>query len=210
MRYKVDGVVFDCWNTLFHTYYDRHHYDIVRKRLDISYSKYMKKFEEKMMLRRIDDYEQSIRDFFTDLGIDFSENDVIEFAGINMKRLSTARPYPETNKIICKLNAFKLGIITNTQKIAFEKIRKFKIIKEFDVIITSFENGLLKPDRRIFELMIDKMETDNLLMVGDNLHDDVLAAESCGFKAILIDRKNRYPGYSKRIKNLSQLVSILE
>ncbi|SCA99620.1 HAD hydrolase, family IA [Bacillus mycoides] len=82
---------------------------------------------------------------------------------------------------------FKVGIITNgsTQR------QKAKIINTglneyFDTIIISEEVGFSKPDKRIFELALKKLnvQPENTLFVGDDLEKDIAGCQNANIKGI--------------------------
>lgn len=81
----------------------------------------------------------------------------------------------------------KVAIITNgsTQR------QKAKIINTqlncyFEIIIISEEAGLSKPDKRIFELALKKLnvEPEDALFVGDDLEKDIGGCQNTGIKGI--------------------------
>lgn len=82
---------------------------------------------------------------------------------------------------------FKVGIITNgsTQR------QKAKIINTglneyFDTIIISEEVGFSKPDKRIFELALNKLnvQSEDVLFVGDDLEKDIAGCQNANIKGI--------------------------
>ena len=71
-----------------------------------------------------------------------------------------------------KKRGIVIGIITDlTAHIQYRKIAKLGLQDYIDHIVTSEEAGIEKPGRRIFELMLQKMELqpEEVLMVGDNI-----------------------------------------
>ncbi|WP_142385063.1 HAD family hydrolase [Cytobacillus massiliigabonensis] len=81
----------------------------------------------------------------------------------------------------------KVGIITNgsTQR------QKAKIIHThlnscFDLIIISEEAGFSKPDKRIFELALNKLnvQPEDTLFVGDDLEKDIGGCQNANIKGI--------------------------
>ncbi|GAH78864.1 unnamed protein product, partial [marine sediment metagenome] len=67
---------------------------------------------------------------------------------------------------------YKLGLISNTGYLDFNQLKKqFKLDNVFDIILPSYETRILKPNPRVFELMIKKLKIDknNVFMVGDSL-----------------------------------------
>jgi putative hydrolase of the HAD superfamily len=129
------------------------------------------------------------------------------------KEGTSQKPYPDTLKVLNELKeGYVLGLITNTYYYAYKQLNeRFKIDCLFDVVLKSYEIGILKPDPKIFEIMLRKLKvkSDEALMIGDSLEDDVKAAENFGIKGILIDRKNKYPSYKNRIVSLEELKKFL-
>ncbi|MED3076399.1 HAD family hydrolase [Bacillus wiedmannii] len=82
---------------------------------------------------------------------------------------------------------FKIGIITNgsthRQK---AKIINTNLNNYFDTIIISEEVGLSKPDKRIFELALNKLNVQpkNTLFVGDDLEKDIAGCQNANINGI--------------------------
>ncbi len=98
-----------------------------------------------------------------------------------------ARKKEDTISLIEKLHKnYKLGIISNTQPEHIEINRGQDLFKYFDIILLSYELGVRKPEREIFELASKKLQIPlaNLLFVDDNVRW-VGAARRHGLKAIL-------------------------
>ncbi|WOA59849.1 HAD family hydrolase [Bacillus mycoides] len=82
---------------------------------------------------------------------------------------------------------FKVGIITNgsTQR-QKAKIMNTSLNEYFDTIIISEEVGFSKPDKRIFELALKKLnvQPENTLFVGDDLEKDIAGCQNANIKGI--------------------------
>jgi 2-haloacid dehalogenase len=94
---------------------------------------------------------------------------------------------PQTVSLLYKLKpTYNLFGLTNwsaeTFPIAYER---FSFFKEFDGIVVSGREKLIKPDLRIFHLLLDryKLKTDDTLFIDDNIHN-IHAAEKIGLHAI--------------------------
>jgi len=93
----------------------------------------------------------------------------------------------------CKQQKLKLAIVSDlTAQIQFQKLKKLKLEKTFDVVITSEHVGVEKPHSRGFhaaltELGIKPYET---IMIGDNPKNDVFGASQIGIQTILLLRKD--------------------
>ncbi|MEK4912861.1 HAD family hydrolase [Bacillus sp. FSL E2-8887] len=82
---------------------------------------------------------------------------------------------------------FKVGIITNgsTQR-QKAKIMNTGLNEYFDTIIISEEVGFSKPDKRIFELALNKLnvQSEDVLFVGDDLEKDIAGCQNANIKGI--------------------------
>ena len=88
----------------------------------------------------------------------------------------------KSNKKHCKV-----GIITNgsTQR-QKAKIFNTNLNKYFETIIISEEVGFSKPDKRIFELALNKLnlQPENTLFVGDDLEKDIAGPQNANIKGV--------------------------
>lgn len=67
------------------------------------------------------------------------------------------RLYPETAECLESLHAcYKIGIIANQSLGSEERLKKFGIWKYIDILVASAEEGIAKPDRRIFEIALTR------------------------------------------------------
>ena len=89
-----------------------------------------------------------------------------------------------------KKNRIKIAILTDlTAHIQHRKLKKLGIAEYIDVLVTSEEAGMEKPDLKMFKLVQEKLyvKSEELLMVGDSKKKDIEGAESAGMKGILFD-----------------------
>ncbi|QWG28311.1 HAD family hydrolase [Bacillus mycoides] len=81
----------------------------------------------------------------------------------------------------------KVGIITNgsTQR-QKAKIINTNLNRHFDTIIISEETGFSKPDKRIFEFALKKLnvQPEDVLFVGDDLEKDIAGCQNVNIKGI--------------------------
>ena len=86
-----------------------------------------------------------------------------------------------------------------TAHVQFRKIQKLKLFKYADFIVTSEEAGVEKPDRRIFELAMMKLnkKPTEVCMIGDNYEKDAVGAISLGIHTFWLNRDNKkFPSHS--------------
>lgn len=82
-------------------------------------------------------------------------------------------------------NRYKLGVLTNNNKIQTERILSgLGIEKYFDFVFTYESFKLIKPNSEIFEKIMKKMgvKPDECLMVGDRYDVDLVPAEEIGME----------------------------
>ncbi len=79
-----------------------------------------------------------------------------------------------------------------TAYIQYRKIEKTKLDLYVGNIVTSEEAGVEKPNRKIFELALQKLNLlpCEVLMIGDSYERDYLGAKAAGIKALLYDKNN--------------------
>lgn len=88
----------------------------------------------------------------------------------------------------------RLALLTNGDgRAQRSKIDRFGLAPMFDHILIEGELGYGKPDRRVYEAALTKLEVapHEAWMVGDNLEWDVAAPESLGIRGIWIDTHGR-------------------
>jgi beta-phosphoglucomutase len=122
------------------------------------------------------------------------------------------RLFPDVLPALAELRRFgmPLGILSNWGLHLCDVLDSLDLLGYFEFVIVSSEEGLAKPDPRIFDLVVNKAERPRhrLLYVGDHIGDDVEGARMSGLDAVLIDRGDRQPeAPCPRINSLLELVS---
>ena len=99
--------------------------------------------------------------------------------------------YPGVVDTLDKLKAKGLALGALSDFPCDRKLDLLGLSSKFDVIMTSEETGLVKPDRRSFDLLAERLEADNgdVLFVGNSESYDVKGALAAGMRAALISKK---------------------
>lgn len=97
--------------------------------------------------------------------------------------------FPDAVQTLATLRAsgLKLGLITNgSVRMQSRKVECLALSSAFDVILISEAEGISKPDRRIFQRALDRLEVSpaQAVFVGDHPEVDVAGARSAGMRAI--------------------------
>jgi putative hydrolase of the HAD superfamily len=97
------------------------------------------------------------------------------------------------------MRGYKLGVITNTVTSREEHVRlamrRIDIEKYFDVVVTSVDLGIGKPDETIFlsALRTLGVTPEEAVMVGNRVDTDILGGNRAGMKTILLKWNDRHP-----------------
>ena len=108
-----------------------------------------------------------------------------------------------TRKIIERLKkqGFKLGLLSVHGKEWIEySSAKFDYHKLFDVVLYSFEIAVSKPDRKAYEIMIEKLgvKPEECMFVDDS-PENLVPAKALGMKAVLFEGADQLEAEFKRI-----------
>jgi putative hydrolase of the HAD superfamily len=90
----------------------------------------------------------------------------------------------------------KLAIVSNN--LLSEQVPKLKEIgfeQYFDVLVTSAEAGIAKPDKRIFEIALGKLSVSpgEAVVIGDSFEKDVAGAYNAGIRSIWFNPRGKLP-----------------
>ena len=111
----------------------------------------------------------------------------------------------------CNQKNIKIGICTDlTVHIQHRKIRKLGIDEYIDAIVTSEEVGVEKPDFKMYNKILEKLEVtpEETLFIGDSLKKDILGSMEYGMNAVWFS--NDYNKKCKNIQNFNELLEILK
>ena len=93
--------------------------------------------------------------------------------------------YPDTAQCLRTLKKkYRLGIIANQIPGAEKRLEEMGIRRYFDLIVTSAEEGVAKPDLRIFSIALTRAACtpDQAVMIGDRIDNDIVPAKQMGMK----------------------------
>lgn len=102
-----------------------------------------------------------------------------------------------------------LAIGSNANGVIHRVFERAGLRHYFRVFCDSCVEGVEKPDRRFFEIIVARGggRPQTTLHVGDLYHVDVAGARGAGLQAMLLDPLDLYAGYDvKRVKTLSDVV----
>ena len=103
------------------------------------------------------------------------------------------RLFPDTMKCLKKLHGqYRIGIIANQSLGSKERLERFGILEYIDLVVASAEEGMAKPDKRIFMIALEQAgcKVNEAAMVGDRLDNDIVPANEIGMYTIWIKQGN--------------------
>ncbi len=128
--------------------------------------------------------------------------------------------YNDTKRVLQILSErYRIGIIANQMLGSEERLVNFGIREYLDLIVASAEEGVQKPDKRIFEIALERAgcTADQAMMIGDRIDNDIVPAKELGFKTAWIKQgpgqcwhisgEREIPDHE--VHNLSELLMIL-
>ena len=131
------------------------------------------------------------------------------------------KPFKDAIPILAELKrrGINLGIIANQPLGTAERLKKWGMIKFFDVIAASAELGIAKPDPAIFQWALEQANCipRNAVMVGDRLDNDIAPANRTGIHTVRLLRgigayhepqsRDELPEYT--IRTLAELFDLI-
>ena len=106
--------------------------------------------------------------------------------------------YEEVPEVLRDLRAggYRIGLITNSERSFDVFERHFELDGLFDVAISSFDHGFMKPHPSIFEEGLRRagVAAAEAVMVGDSVPHDIQGALRLGMRGILVARSGLSTG----------------
>jgi HAD superfamily hydrolase (TIGR01509 family) len=121
---------------------------------------------------------------------------------------------PEDRVALRRLAAVRrLAVVSNSNGTVRAKLQRLDLAGFFEAIVDSREEGVEKPDPRIFARAALRMGAPpaSTLHVGDLYHVDVVGARAAGLRAVLLDPHDLYADHEcPRVPSLAVLAEALE
>lgn len=215
------AIIFDLWNTLAYNDTPQNPMMLLERKLGIKAEDY-KKIEKPFMTQKFPSVLEAAKHLCEFLGKDAdcsTINDLLDIWDKSRMRLAF---FPDVLPELEKLREkYKIALVSNTDCFTMKPFFENGYKKYFDEIAFSYDTGLLKPDPRLFRLVLHNLgvKPQEAVMVGDNLHDDVEAALGVGMHAVLMKRDPKefkfvpswmeHGTYEKEISSLKELGKFL-
>ncbi len=137
---------------------------------------------------------ERFRQIFRHYGVVLSEAELDAVA--QLQRISyqrSQRAIPGVIPLLEHLRGLKLGIGVVTNHLSAEqrdKLRDCALDSYVDVMVTSEDVGLPKPDPAMFRAVLAALDcgVEDVVMIGDSWQSDVLGATALGMRALWLNR----------------------
>jgi HAD superfamily hydrolase (TIGR01549 family) len=103
----------------------------------------------------------------------------------------------------------RIGVVSNANGTLCAKFERLGLAQCVDCVIDSADEGVEKPDPRIFERALELLgaRRETTMHVGDMYHVDVVGARAAGLHAMLFDPLNLYEDHAcERVGSLDMLI----
>lgn len=97
--------------------------------------------------------------------------------------------YPDTEECLRRLSKkYRIGVIANQSLGTAKRLEQHGILKYIDLVIASAEEGVAKPDARIFEIALERAgcQSKEALMIGDRIDNDIIPAKALGMGTVRV------------------------
>jgi 2-haloalkanoic acid dehalogenase type II len=204
----IKVIVFDLWNTLIHNTCTPTVPQMVKQELGLTgmdQNEFVRNYDKCLCTKPLLEIGEALQDLAKQCGthVDKETKEKI------MRQMEALREcvaaYPDTMPTLIRLKkkGLQLAVLSNTMYLGLEyALKKVPLYDVVDQIVTSYDEQAIKPEPAMFKAVERRfgVKANEILMVGDNEHNDVDAARKAGWHAILIDRMGRHKGKNTIIK----------
>jgi putative hydrolase of the HAD superfamily len=106
---------------------------------------------------------------------------------------------------------YRLAVVSNWDYSLHEVLRGFRLYDRFELVLASLEEGVEKPDPRLFQICLRRLGVNagETVHVGDDLVDDVQGAIAAGIRPVHLARDGVASSAETTIGSLSELPEVL-
>jgi HAD superfamily hydrolase (TIGR01662 family) len=211
----VKAILFDFWGTLVENGTTSPTREVLRiMRVHRPFREFIGPFEDTFFTKKWDSQEQGFRAVFDAFGARPHPIALEKCVGLWNKNKLLAKPYEDTEQVLqtLKSKGYKLALLSNTDNFSVDFVLdKYKLREYFDVVLFSYDCGLLKSDPRMFQKVLEQLGVDaaEAIMIGDSLETDVAGAKAAGVTAILVDHNGKRV-FSPKVAQLHEILPIIE
>lgn len=127
--------------------------------------------------------------------------------------------YPDAVQCLDFLSGkYKIGVIANQSLGTKQRLERYGLLQYIDLVIASAEEGVAKPDKRIFEIALNRSgcKACDSVMIGDRIDNDIVPANLLGMHTVWIKQsiwrywkqKNKVEEPDYTVNSLSELCKL--
>lgn len=108
-----------------------------------------------------------------------------------------------------RARGLQLTVVSNANGRLGALLERLDLVSSFDCVLDSHDEGVEKPDPRIFEIALARSNAvaDSTIHVGDLYQVDVVGARAAGLRGVLLDQQGLYEDADcPRVRSLADLV----
>lgn len=180
-KYKIRTIVCDLGNVLINVGDIRAELRDIHAGMDVSKYGCFKKRSLRAKIRKYETGKLSTEKFYTWFAKKTKKDiDVKNLDELFEKVFSLNEDMASLLKKLRK--KYRLVVCSNTNEANFEFIRKkYKIMDAFDDYVLSYKVGSLKPEKKIYEVTVDRVWFPENAIFIDDLQENIDAAKKFGF-----------------------------
>jgi putative hydrolase of the HAD superfamily len=123
------------------------------------------------------------------------------------------RVFPEVPAVLTRLRraGFRLLVVSNWDRRLHPLLRSLGLREAFELVLASAEEGVHKPDARLFERAAGRLGIggSRIVHVGDGVHEDADGARGAGWGSWLLSRDGAHAGGDGVVSDLHAFADAL-
>ena len=135
--------------------------------------------------------------------------------------LEDEKLYDDTGSVLSSLceRGYNIGVIANQAAGTQKRLENWGLMKYIQLVIASAEEGVAKPDKRIFEIALERSmcSPNEAVMIGDRIDNDIIPAKKMGMATIWVKQgfgkywtiTNESEKADFEVNNLTELLAFL-
>jgi putative hydrolase of the HAD superfamily len=191
---------------------------LIREKLHVVSDRFLKAAQENELWSTSPDRSRKFwadvyRTLLAEMGLPFGDGLADAFYR-TFTDVTNYRLFPDALPVLERLQGegLRLGVVSNFEEWLERLLESLGVTPFFEVRVISGVEGYEKPDRRLFELALERVGVDarESVYIGDHPYFDTEPAAALGMFAVLIDRRGRYPDHpGPRITTLDDLPALV-
>ena len=182
----IKAIIFDLWETL-----GTKNVGIsksLQDKFDIQKTPdFMHLYESAVQLKKWESEENMATNFFNEFNIEKNQENIKYVVDLFKEGLEEATMFDGMKKLLGELKKnYKLGFISNTTVFEAMILDKWGIRDMFDVVSFSWELGMKKPTKEMFDITLEKLgvKPEESIFIDDG-ENNVLKAKELGLNGIV-------------------------